>query len=365
MFRVKDSGIGITEADKQILFTNFTQLDNTSTKTFGGTGLGLAISKQLSELLGGDIGVDSVYGEGSTFWFTIQCRVAQNDQEILDDQQHARETTLESDSFTDQPFVLLVDDNGINQKVAQKLLAKIGCRTETASNGFEAIDMATQKPYEIIFMDIQMPEMDGVEATSHIKYQLGADCPPIIAMTAYSMKDDAEKFIRQGLDDYVSKPVKAHDLFEMIQKWRPSQVNILAPAAETPSETVTETPAPAVDSPAAAMDDFMDDEIIKQLEQLGGKDFAFQLFVDFENEAEPLLSDAKKEVAAQQYDNILSTLHQIKGTGFTLGLKPIAETVQKLEHDIRQKQVATVEQDFSLLLNYFNQYKQIYRNKFI
>ncbi len=365
MFRVKDSGIGITNADKMLLFTNFTQLDNTSTKTFGGTGLGLAISKQLSELLGGEIGVDSVYGEGSTFWFTIQCRIAQNDQEILDDQQHARETTLESDSFTDTPYVLLVDDNGINQKVAQKLLAKIGCRIEVASNGFEAIDMAAKNPYEIIFMDIQMPEMDGVEATNHIKNQLGTNCPPIIAMTAYSMKDDAEKFIRQGLDDYVSKPVKAHDLFAMIQRWRPSIDNTPVLTEEIPANLARETATTALAEPAAEMQDFMDDEVIDQLSQIGGKEFALQLFEEFEQETEPLLLEAKKEVDAQQYDNILSTLHQIKGTSFTLGIKPIAETVQRLEHDIRQQKLIGVEQDFSLLLNYFNQYKQTYRNKFI
>ncbi|WP_233507769.1 PAS domain S-box protein [Adhaeribacter pallidiroseus] len=355
MFRIKDSGIGITNADKQLLFTNFTQLDNTSTKTFGGTGLGLAISKQLSELLGGDIGVESIYGEGSTFWFTIRCQEALNQEEILNNRNKDKGKPIESEAFTDEPYILLVDDNGINQKVAQKLLAKLGCRTELASNGFEAISQATANPYEVIFMDIQMPEMDGIEATKRIKEQLGDKCPPIIAMTAYSMKDDAEKFMSQGMDDYVSKPIKSTDLQNMIKKWRPfkTPAAIIEDAEVITDELETEEVA------------FIDDEVVQQLIELGGKDFALQLFVDFEDEAGPLIEEAKKEVQSQQYDNILSTLHQMKGTGFTLGLNPLAEVVKKMEHDIKQKNVSNVDQDFELLEDHFTYYKQIYREKFI
>ena len=113
------------------------------------------------------------------------------------------------------------------------------------------------------------------------------------------------------------------------------------------------------------VDNFIDDEVIEQLAQLGGKEFAMQLFVDFEEEAGPLLEEAKNDVQANQYENILSTLHQMKGTGFTLGLNPMAELVKKMEHDIRQGIYTEVDQDFKLLEKHFTYYKNNYRNKFI
>ncbi|MDQ3289830.1 MAG: ATP-binding protein, partial [Bacteroidota bacterium] len=379
MFQVKDSGIGITDEDKKLLFTNFTQLDNTSTKTFGGTGLGLAISKELSELLGGEIGVESVYGKGSTFWFTIRCLIT---HEVVPKGSKQDE---EPKILADEAYVLLVDDNSINQKVAQKLLAKIGCRVDLASNGFEAIEKATSSEYDLIFMDIQMPEMDGVEATGHIKNLLGLKCPPIVAMTAYSMKDDAEKFMSQGLDDYVSKPVKSYDLFSVIQKWRTHSPIVIVDPAETqdnlqektktereeePKNEIEEITEAKAEEPEDTNEEFIvenliDKEVTDQLEQLGGKEFALQLYVDFEEEIGPLLEEAKKEVQSQQYENILGTLHLMKGTGFTLGLNPLAELVKKMEHDIRQGIYTEVDQDFELLEKHFTYFKKNYRNKFI
>ncbi|MGV3505348.1 MAG: PAS domain S-box protein [Adhaeribacter sp.] len=348
MFQVKDSGIGITEADKKLLFTNFTQLDNSSTKSFGGTGLGLAISKQLSELLGGEIGVDSVLGEGSTFWFTIRCLPAINGAEILESQ-HQRDTEAEVQAFDFHPEVLLVDDNTINQKVAEQLLLRLGCRTDIASNGFQAIEKASAHRYDIIFMDIQMPEMDGVTATGHIKAVLGENCPPIVAMTAYSMKDDAEKFLSQGLDDYISKPVKANNLQAVIRRWLPQAASEKNSPAQEPTEI---------------SDIFIDENVIQQLQQLGGAEFARQLYEEFEEETEPLLAEARQQVAAKHYEQILSTLHQIKGTGFTLGLNSIGDTAKKLEHAIRQQDYTSVEADFAALLDHFEFFKKGYPNIF-
>ncbi|MCX2739877.1 PAS domain S-box protein [Pontibacter anaerobius] len=347
--RVKDSGIGISPEDQQLLFTDFTQLDNSSTKTFGGTGLGLAISKQLTHLLGGDIGVESNPGDGSVFWFNIKVRVATasevEEQKLRQQQQHQEVGSLE---FT--PYVLLVDDNQINQKVAQKQLERLGCITDIASNGFEAIDHATKNKYDIIFMDIQMPEMDGVTATRHIKEQLGADCPPIIAMTAYSMKDDAEKFMNQGMDDYVSKPVKSSDLHAMISKW---ESNSWEPAVE---EAAAKEQEPNNQEP------IIDLTIVEQLKEIGGEDFTKQLYTEFEEEAAGLLEEAKKELDVQHYKGILSTLHQLKGTGFTLGINPLAELAKQLEHDIKNDNLEQVEQNFSRLQTQYENYKKTYKD---
>ena len=351
--RVKDSGIGISPEDQRLLFNDFTQLDNSSTKTFGGTGLGLAISRQLTHLLGGDIGVESDGDKGSVFWFDIMVREA-SAAEVAEQQQRQQQHNNEMEALQNHPYVLLVDDNQINQKVAQKLLERLGCITEIASNGYEAIEMATNNRYNIIFMDIQMPEMDGVTATNIIKEQLGETCPPIVAMTAYSMKDDAEKFMSQGLDDYVSKPVKSVDLHTMIVKWeQQNRYTQVEPAAlQLVSEPVEE---PAQSGP------IIDMEVVEQLMQIGGPDFVIQLYIEFEEEAALLIEEVKKDLESQHYMSILGTLHQLKGTGFTLGIISLAELAKQLEHDIKADQLEHVDENFSKLQSQYENYRKSYK----
>ncbi|AYA36100.1 PAS domain S-box protein [Hymenobacter oligotrophus] len=369
-FEVQDSGIGISPENAKLLFTNFTQLDTTPTKSFGGTGLGLAISKQLTELMGGTIGVDSNVGEGSTFWFSIRCRVATNEMEILQERQASRDRSgAEVMRFEQAPRVLLVDDNPINQKVAVRLLDKLGCRTDVAGDGFEAIGLATSGlRYDVIFMDIQMPEMDGVTAMREIRRRLGPGCPPVVAMTAYSMKEDAERFVQQGMDDYVPKPVKSQDLYEVLCRWRP-QAALLTNAPALGDAEPTDAGAPAAnaadaaDALAKADHDprpIIDMETVEQLRQLGGADFAAGLFADFEHEAGPLLEEAQTLVDAGKYADILPHLHQLKGTGFTLGLTRLAEQAKHLEHDLKQGRTENTVQDFQVLLHYFAQFVATY-----
>ncbi|GAB3295532.1 PAS domain S-box protein [Hymenobacter tenuis] len=351
-FAVQDSGIGISEDNEKLLFTNFTQLDTTPTKAFGGTGLGLAISKQLAELLGGEIGVYSNIGDGSTFWFTIRCRVAHNEAEIVQERLTARERPQEVVRFETAPKVLLVDDNPINQKVAIRLLDKLGCDIVVASDGFEAISRATapDAQYDLIFMDIQMPEMDGVTAMQEIRRRLGTSCPPIVAMTAYSMKEDADRFVQQGMDGYVSKPVKSQDLYSVLRQWT-SNKPVVLPNPDLVEHKKAEAP------PAA---DIIDMEIVEQLRQLGGGEFAAQLFTDFELEAGQLLSEAATFVEQGQYEQILPHLHQLKGTGFTLGIRYVAESAKALEHDLKNGRTETVKEDFQKMLDYFTQFKAVY-----
>ena len=372
-FAVKDSGIGISESNAKLLFTNFTQLDTTPTKSFGGTGLGLAISKQLAELLGGDIGVDSDVNQGSTFWFTMRCQVAHNEAEIVQERVAARERPQEIVRFDTVPRVLLVDDNPINQKVATRLLDKLGCHVVVASDGFEAISRAdsTKTVYDLIFMDIQMPEMDGVTAMKEIRRRLGRHCPPVVAMTAYSMKEDAERFVQEGMDDYVSKPVKSQDLYTVLRRWTSTTDRPVLAARTTdrpgltptalPATTVLELPADV----AVAEEDAagcIDAEVVDQLCQLGGAEFAASLYADFEQEAEQLLAEAGALVAAGHYAGILPHLHQLKGTGFTLGINRLAECAKRMEHDLKYEVTTATTQDFQALLRYFAQFKTVYPN---
>ena len=360
-FAVQDSGIGISEENEKLLFTNFTQLDTTPTKAFGGTGLGLAISKQLAELLGGEIGVYSNIGEGSTFWFTIRCGVAHNEAEIVQERLTARERPQEVVRFETAPRVLLVDDNPINQKVATRLLDKLGCVIVVASDGFEAISraIAPDARFDLIFMDIQMPEMDGITAMREIRQRLGSSSPPIVAMTAYSMKEDAERFVQEGMDDYVSKPVKSQDLYAMIRRWIAGP-----PVADglkgTPASPPAGGPPAAVPKTAPVAADCIDLDIVEQLRQLGGGEFAAQLYADFELEAEQVLCEAAELVAEGQYEQILPHLHQLKGTGFTLGIRDMAESAKRLEHDVKNGRTQNTTVDFQHLLGFFAQFKALY-----
>jgi PAS domain S-box-containing protein len=321
-FAVQDSGIGISATDAARLFTSFTQLDTTPSKAYGGTGLGLAISKELAELLGGNIGVVSDAGEGSIFWFTIRCRVPAAAAPALP---AAPTVTAAPVDVLPGPAtrVLLVDDNTINQKVAARLLAKLNCQVDIASDGYEAITRATAPgaDYQIILMDIQMPGLDGIAATRAIKAQLGSASPPIVAMTAYSMPDDAARFVEAGLDDYLAKPVKHQQLAQMLGRW----VVVTTPESPTPE-------APA------AVPAIVDPEVLKQLLQLGGEEFTAELYGEFIEETTDLLAQINAHWQATDIDKLHPLLHQLKGTAGTLGLTKLATQALALEKAIKQQQ---------------------------
>jgi PAS domain S-box-containing protein len=353
-FAVQDSGIGISSDNANLLFTNFTQLDTTPSKAYGGTGLGLSISRQLAELLGGEIGVLSDEGEGSVFWFTISAREARA-EDMSTTAAAVRNDAPVFQPFEAPPHVLLVDDNAINQKVGLRLLSKLGCEVDVASSGREAIALVTAPTadYNIIFMDIQMPEMDGVAATAEIRRLLGSYCPPVVAMTAYSMQEDAGRFMRQGLDDYVGKPVKSRHLYEVLHRWlRPR------PARPEAEVAVPASPAPVPPLPAgqAAGEPILDDAILRQLVELGGPEFAADLYQEFEQEAGDLLRDAAPTAAAGNFRELLPMLHQLKGTAATLGGVTLAAQARHLEHQLKEGRMDEGAAGFQLLEHYFAQF---------
>ncbi|OIP05449.1 MAG: hypothetical protein AUJ97_00825 [Bacteroidetes bacterium CG2_30_32_10] len=210
---VKDTGIGISHENRDDLFLSFSQIDSTYTRNYEGTGLGLAISKKLVEMLGGEIDVFSNPGKGSNFWFTFEAKPATESSVNKICKPKADYTNLNFDIT-----VLLVEDKFINQKVVCMMLQNAGCKTEIANNGVEALEMFEKVNYDIVLMDIQMPVMDGVTAVKelHRKYP---KLPPIIGLSANAMEGDAEKYIAEGMDDYLSKPVSAEQLYDKIIKW--------------------------------------------------------------------------------------------------------------------------------------------------
>ncbi|HXM99737.1 MAG TPA: ATP-binding protein [Candidatus Dormibacteraeota bacterium] len=219
-FSVADTGIGIPAGKLDTVFERFTQADTSTTRKYGGTGLGLSISKQLVELMGGKMGVESKVGEGSRFWFTLPLPV---DLTLADS--GAIDTSNLQDEVAQPMFrarVLVVEDNAVNQAVAVRMLEKLGCRVDVAANGREAIEMVGLLPYDVIFMDCQMPEMDGYEATREIRRREGSSMHhPIVAMTANVMPGDRERCLDAGMDDYISKPMRKTDLKEALKRHLP------------------------------------------------------------------------------------------------------------------------------------------------
>jgi PAS domain S-box-containing protein len=207
---VEDTGIGIPEDVLERIFDKFTQVDASSRRRHGGTGLGLAISKQLVELMGGSLGVSSRPGEGSNFWFVLSLST------------QAQTATLEGSMDADSSRVLVVEDNDVNQEVAATILRKLGCRVEVAGNGKQAVKMAEITPYELIFMDCQMPGMDGFEATAEIRRyeEASGHHAKIVAMTAHTTDEDRDRCITAGMDDYMGKPATYEDFRAVLQRLR-------------------------------------------------------------------------------------------------------------------------------------------------
>ncbi|MBS4013086.1 MAG: response regulator [Bacteroidetes bacterium] len=212
---VTDSGIGISEESMDKLFQPFTQIDTSLKRVHEGTGLGLSICRSIVKLMGGEIGVkNNEEGHGTTFFFTV--KVQKLDHLFIAPKE---EKPIVKENLNLDIDILLVEDKIINQKIIRMMLENAGCRVKIAYNGQQALDILEKgEKFDLIIMDIQMPVMDGVTANKHMKTRY-KELPPVIALSANALEGDAEKYINAGMDDYISKPVKAEDLYAKIIKW--------------------------------------------------------------------------------------------------------------------------------------------------
>lgn len=218
-FSVKDSGIGLTDEQKQKLFLPFTQGDGSTARKYGGTGLGLSISKRLCELMGGTIGVDSLFGHGATFWFSVPLQIAGEETVPAP---VAPKVSVPSQTFL---RILVAEDNLVNQMIVEAMIRKLGHTVQTVGNGKEAIEAYSKSSYDLILMDHHMPEMDGMEATKIIRSsEPHGQHIPIIAFTANVMEEDQKLCLEAGMDDVILKPVTAVALQTALEKWTGQEI---------------------------------------------------------------------------------------------------------------------------------------------
>ena len=220
-FTVRDTGIGMTQEQMKRMFTPFTQTDTSTTRKYGGTGLGLTICQKLVHLMNGEIWCTSEPGRGSTFHLTARFELP-----VEEIKPASAQPERKKEKAADEPFdlegvspILLAEDNELNQIIAQKLLEKKGFTVVVANNGQEAIEMLQAGDYELVLMDIQMPEMDGISAAMEIRKMERFKDLPIIAMTAHAMSGDREKSLEAGMNDHITKPIDVKTLYATLRKW--------------------------------------------------------------------------------------------------------------------------------------------------
>lgn len=328
---VEDTGMGIPANKLKDIFDKFTQADASVTRKYGGTGLGLAITKQLVCLMGGELGVESAQGKGSTFWFAIPCTRAESTDEMASFEHFH---TLLQAPCSQMPIAearaLLVDDYYVNRIFAEKLLRKFGfMQIDTAEDGIAALLKCNETAYDIIFMDCQMPNMDGYITTHEIRSleALGLKHIPIVAMTANAMVGDREKCLNAGMDDYLTKPLRAEHLRKTLQAWF-----ILDETNAEISACNNAAAAPAL--PAAGVSS--SGEMPVDLEQL-------RMFTDGDPEEEKILSalfleQAQEMIALLEQNRDAahkevwkSAAHRFKGSSGNLGAMPLHKLCMRAE----------------------------------
>ena len=329
-FSVRDTGIGLSPKQIDKLFRPFTQADGSTTRKFGGTGLGLSISKQLVELMDGRIWCESVQGEGSRFCFTAWFGIAQgsHEEECLNIGATKSEYEGKSYNFSDS-LILLVEDNEINRHLAIELLKETGAAVDIAVNGEEAVTLITRgsTQYDLVLMDIQMPVMDGYEATRLIRSDSRFISLPIVAMTAHALQEERQKISHSGMNAHVTKPIDAQTMLRTIGSFLGGQNSTLNPGEQPDDEMGDETVIPNI----AGLD------ISGALSRLDGDNklylWSLRTFVKNESNAANVIS---KALIAGDTKLAQRQAHTIKGCAGSIGAAALENLAQALETAIKQ-----------------------------
>ena len=319
-FEVTDTGIGMTEEQQGRIFDVFEQADNSISRKYGGTGLGLAINKRISEMMGGEVGVSSAPGKGSTFWLTARLAKGQTESSTKTNQLIEKAETILLRDHRGK-LVLLAEDDKINQGLGKMLLNEVGLRPDIAENGEQALRMAEERNYDVILMDMQMPNMDGLEATRRIRKLAKGGTIPIVAMTANAFDEDREVCFASGMNDFISKPINPDVLYGTLLKWL---IQSEPPhTATSPLNVGTQIVPTTLDLPGLA---------VGQGLMLWRKEAVYQLYLRkfAENYANCVAEMRKMELADAN-----AMAHKLKGSAGNLALTEVAELAAEVDHLLR------------------------------
>jgi signal transduction histidine kinase/DNA-binding response OmpR family regulator len=323
LFSVTDTGIGITDEQRQRLFQPFSQATATTARKYGGTGLGLVICKNLVEAMGGKIQVESRTNQGSTFSFTITTQIAKERPSYT--LQDAMNKSISTGSRLGDRVplkILIAEDNLINQELAMAMLIKMGYQPDVVDNGLAVLEALQVNRYDLLLLDVQMPEMDGLETASHLvnhwhDLHTGYERPTIIAMTASAMQGDREMCLRAGMDDYISKPIMMDSLQRTIEKWAVGEQINEADAINTVAKDMSSS----VIDPAA----------IKNLQQINPKLIGRMINLFTIEEAPVLLKNLRQAIANNDLQEVNYNAHTLKGSSNILGAKTLGKLCLEVE----------------------------------
>jgi signal transduction histidine kinase/ActR/RegA family two-component response regulator/HPt (histidine-containing phosphotransfer) domain-containing protein len=329
-FEVSDQGIGLSKAEMDKLFVSFQQADTSTTREYGGTGLGLAICKQLAQLMGGNVGVHSQLGAGSMFWFTARLGVSNKTMPTLIDQVSDAAAELLASAQTSAVMaalkvahILLVEDNTFNQQVALEMLEEVGATVCLANNGFEALELLRQNKFDCVLMDVQMPQMDGLEATRRIRADPQLAHMRVLAMTATATTEARVRCIDAGMNDFISKPIQPALMYRTIAHWLLERESLTEPARPC-------APAPAFKTSLGGDPAVID---LSVLAELFGHDpqkvrkFTFK----FLESTQEVVRDMEAALARGEVQPVRELGHRIKSAARTVGAFGMADLCQDLE----------------------------------
>ncbi len=379
---IKDTGIGISDENQEYLFDSFSKLQHNYQKTVSGTGLGLTIAKQLAQVMGGTLQVWSKEKEGSTFYFSFEAlKSTENSvKEVGEDLEKVNESAIQSssenleieinweNSFINNPLILVVDDNSTNLTVAKKILEKAGCKITTAVNGKEAIQQIKNNKFELVYMDIQMPEMDGVTATRFIK-RLKIHIPPIIALTAFTVAEEKERFIDAGMDDYLPKPVKAEVLIQKTKQWidvrfHNTNENIETTKNQEAQEYNSKRDANlTIKSTTESLNylPIVNTQTAQQLQKWGGQELVNESYQLYEEETTGLLIEAIMAYNQKDRSTLKLHVHTIKGSAATLGIDRMATIATGIDDLLKDNIDAEISEQMLSFEHSFEEYRLNYR----
>ena len=347
-FSVRDTGIGISAQNQQKLFQKFTQADPTIARRYGGTGLGLAIAKELTTRMRGDIGVTSTEAVGSEFWFTVCLEKAIRQPAVSAATPHALALPLRKNA----PRILLAEDNIVNQQVALGMLRKLGVRADAVADGQEVLAVLQAIPYELVLLDVQMPDMDGLEATQKIRDPRSAVSNhqvPIIAMTASAMQEDRQRCLQAGMNDYLVKPVSLPALAQALDKWLPGESS--AAAAGMSASAVLES------APGNASLVF---DRAGMLERLMGDEELVQLTITHFLESFPRLQQALQDaLAARDLTLVQRHAHTLKGAIANMNAQLLFQVILQVEQAAQAGKLSAVAGHINSLAQEYSRLQQV------